>query len=310
MRSLVTGATGMIGQRLVAALGRDVAVLSRDPGAASRALPQARAFAWDGRAPVEPAALEGASVVFHLAGEPVGEGRWTEAKKARIRASRVDGTRALVASMARAAERPKVLVSASAVGYYGSRGDELLSEDSPPGEGFLPDVCRDWEAEAQAAEALGVRVVTVRIGVVLGRGGGALAKMLPLFRAGVAGRIGDGKQWMPWIHVDDVVGLLLHAAREERVRGPMNAAAPELVTNARFTRELARAVHRPALFPAPAPLLRLALGEMAGVVLASQRVVPEKALATGYRFVHPSLPEALAEAVGRRAAGAPLEVRP
>jgi uncharacterized protein (TIGR01777 family) len=239
----------------------------------------------------------------------VAEGRWTDEKKRRIRQSRVDGTRAVVASIAKAEVKPRVLVSASAVGVYGSRGDELLTESSAPGEGFLPEVCRAWEDEAMAAEAHGVRVVCLRIGIVLAREGGALAKMLPLFRTGLAGKLGSGAQWMPWIHVDDVVGLVLHAATKDAVKGPLNAAAPELVTNAGFTRTLARTLHRPAFFAAPKLALELALGETASVILASQRVVPEKALATGYRFAHPSLGPALAELCGQRTART-AEVRP
>jgi uncharacterized protein len=300
MRALVTGATGTIGTRLVQELGRETVVLSRDPARAAKAL-GVRALGWDGRSALDPAAFDGIDAVFHLAGEPVGEGRWTEEKKRRIEESRTAGTHALVSSMARAKVKPRVLVSASAVGYYGSRGDELLTESSPAGEGFLASVCRAWEDEAAAAANDGVRVASLRIGIVLARDGGALDKMLPLFRSGLAGRLGSGKQWMPWIHVDDVVGVLLHAAKDERVRGPMNGAAPELVTNAEFTRALARAVHRPALFAAPELALKLALGEMAKVVLASQRVVPERALATGYRFAYPSLAPALLAVVGRPA---------
>jgi hypothetical protein len=298
MRAFITGATGTIGKRLVRALGPETTVLSRDPQRAAAEL-GLRALRWNGRDPVE---LEGAEAVLHLAGEPVAGGRWTDEKKRHIKDSRVDGTRAIVASIAKAATKPRVLVSASAVGFYGSRGDELLTEESSPGEGFLPEVCRAWEHEASAAEALGVRVVCVRIGVVLARDGGALARMLPIFRAGLAGKLGAGTQWMPWIHVDDVVGLFLHAARNEDVRGALNAAAPEPVTNATFTKTLARTLHRPALFAAPRRLLELALGETASVVLASLRVAPDKALATGYRFRYPSLAPALADLVGAPAA--------
>jgi uncharacterized protein (TIGR01777 family) len=312
MRALITGATGTIGQRLVTELGGDALVLSRDPDRAARdlgtrATSRTRVKAWSGREPVD---LEGVEAVFHLAGEPVAEGRWSDEKKRRIRDSRVDGTRAIVQSIAQAERKPRVLVCASAVGYYGSRGDELLTEASAPGEGFLPDVCRAWEDEARGAEAHGVRVVSVRIGVVLAREGGALPRMLPVFRAGLAGKLGSGTQWMPWIHVEDVIGLFLHAATNATVEGPMNAAAPELVTNRTFTKALARALHRPAIFAAPRALLGLALGETASVVLASQRVVPERALETGYRFRYPSLARALDDLVGPRKASAPAEVRP
>lgn len=293
MRALVTGATGTIGRQLVRALGPSTVVLSRDPARASRALGGVRAEAWAGTGDLPAGVLDDVDAVFHLAGEPVGEGRWTEDKKRRIEESRVLGTRAVVRAIARAKVKP-VLVSASAVGLYGSRGDEWLTEGAAAGEGFLPRVCRAWEDEALEAEALGARVVRVRIGIVLARDGGALAKMLPLFRAGLAGRLGAGTQWVPWIHVDDVVGLLIHAATNDAVRGPLNAVAPDPVTNEAFTRALARAVRRPAVLAAPRSVLQLALGEMASVVLASQRVVPNAAVRTGYRFAHRTLDEALA----------------
>ena len=181
----------------------------------------------------------------------------------------------------RAASRPRVLVCASAVGFYGSRGDELLTETSAPGEGFLADVCRAWEGEAAKARELGVRVVSLRTGIVLSTAGGALAKMLPVFRAGLGGRLGDGKQWMPWIHIDDSVGLYRFSAATDELDGPVDAAAPEIVTNAAFTRALGAALHRPAVVPVPAFALRLALGEAASVVLASQRVAPARALEAG-----------------------------
>ena len=234
--------------------------------------------------------------MFHLAGEPVVDGRWDTAKKDRILLSRVDSTRALVRAFAdlEQSARPRVLVCASAVGIYGSRGDELLTEDSAPAAGFLADVCRAWEEEAARARDLGIRVVSLRIGIVLAREGGALAKMLPLFRLGVGGRLGDGKQWMPWIHIDDIVGLLRFAAANDHLSGPVNAAAPQPVQNVTFTRALGKAVRRPALLPAPAFALRIALGEAANVVLASQHVVPTRATDAGYRFVHPTLAGALA----------------
>lgn len=299
MKALVTGATGTIGRALEARLDGDTVVLSRDPEAARRALPRATALGWNGVDDLPAGALEGVEAVFHLAGEPVAEGRWTEAKRARIKDSRVLGTRALVRSIAArpAGERPRVIVSASAVGFYGSRGDEVLTEASAPGEGFLPDVCRAWEDEARAAEALGVRVVLLRVGIVLAREGGALARMLPMFKLGVAGKLGRGDQYMPWIHVEDVVNLFVHAARTESISGPVNAVSPEPVTNADFTRGLARALARPAIFAAPAPVLKMALGEMACVVLASQRVLPERAVASGFAFAFPSLDDALLDLV-------------
>jgi uncharacterized protein (TIGR01777 family) len=242
---------------------------------------------------VPDAALETVDAIVNLAGEPVAEGRWTEEKKARIRASRIDGTRHLVEAIARSKQRPQVLVSASAVGFYGDRGDELLDETSSMGRGFLAEVCHAWEEEAKQAEKLGVRVVLVRIGVVLMRGEGFLGKLVPLFKTGLGGKVGDGGQWIPWIHADDVVGLVLHAIGKTDVRGPMNLTAPAPATNGEITKALASALHRPAFMPAPKVMLKAAFGELASVVLASQRVVPRVAEATGYTFRHPSLQEAL-----------------
>jgi uncharacterized protein (TIGR01777 family) len=295
MQAVVTGATGLIGQALIRQLGFGVAVLSRDDGRAQRQLVGVRVHRWapeGGPAPVE--ALRGADIVFNLAGEPAADGRWTAEKKRCIRDSRVVGTRHLVAGLAALNERPRVLVSASAVGYYGDRGDELLDERSSRGQGFLADVCVDWEREAMVAERLGIRVVCVRIGLVMSTAGGALAKMLPPFRLGAGGRLGSGRQWMPWIHIDDLVGILLHAARSESSRGPINGVAPEPVTNAAFTAALAHAVHRPAVLPMPAFALNVAFGEMSGMLMASQRVMPALALRSGYTFSHPDLDGALA----------------
>ncbi len=295
MRALVTGATGFIGRRLVAALDRP-AVLSRDAAAAARAL-SAEAHAWDPLAgPPPAAALDGAEAVFHLAGETVA-GRWSERKKRAIRASRVLGTRHLVDAIAAARARPAVLACASAVGYYGDRGEELLDEKSSPGDDFLAEVCRAWEDEAGRARDLGVRVVSLRIGLVLGRGGGALAAMVRPFRLGLGGRLGSGRQWVPWIHVDDVVGLFLHAAKQPSLAGPLNAVAPDPARNVDFTRALAAALHRRAILPAPRALLRVAVGEFASALVASQRVTPAAALASGYTFRFPTLAAALADAV-------------
>ena len=302
MQAVVTGATGLIGQALIRQIGSPVTVLSRDDGRAQRLLGGVKIHRWvpeGGPAPVE--ALRGADVVFNLAGEPAAEGRWTAEKKRRIRDSRVVGTRHLVEGLAALDERPRVLVSASAVGYYGDRGDELLDERSPPGQGFLADVCIDWEREAMAAERLGIRVVCVRIGLVMSTAGGALAKMLPPFRLGAGGRLGNGRQWMPWIHIDDLVGILLHAGRSEALRGPVNGVAPAPVTNAAFTLALARAVRRPAVLPMPAFALNVAFGEMSGMLMASQRVMPTAAQRSGYAFSHPDLDEALASLLGPEA---------
>jgi uncharacterized protein (TIGR01777 family) len=293
MNALVTGATGLVGKRLVAALDGDVRALSRSVEKGKAALPNARVFEWDAKGPVPEGALDGVDTVFHLLGEPVGEGRWTDEKKRRIRSSRVDSTRALVDSIGRMKTKPSVLVSASAVGIYGDRGDEVLTEESALGEGFLAEVCREWEEETRKAEAFGVRVVSVRIGVILAKEGGALAKMLPLFKTGIAGPLASGGQWMPWLHIDDAVGLLLHAAKSKALEGPMNACAPEPCTNKELTKALAALVHRPAFIPVPKLAIRAVFGEMGSVVLASQRVVPARALATGYVFRFTSLRGAL-----------------
>jgi uncharacterized protein (TIGR01777 family) len=298
MTALITGGTGLLGRELLAHLPEAV-VLSRDPARTSRQLGGARAIRWD--LATEPAPLEdvpGLDAVFHLAGEPVAEGRWTDDKKARIRDSRVQGTRNLVAGLRSLQRKPEVLVCASAVGYYGDRGDEELDESSHAGRGFLSDVCAEWEREALAAEALGMRVVCVRLGIVLTPGGGALARMLTPFKMGAGGRLGTGKQWMPWIHVDDAVGLLLHASRVPSIRGAMNAVSPQPVTNAVFTESLGRAVHRPTVIPMPETALRLVFGEMSAIMLASQKVLPRVAQRTGYEFRYPTLDAALTAVLG------------
>jgi hypothetical protein len=230
--------------------------------------------------------------VVHLAGEPVAQ-RWNAAVKQRILDSRVLGTRRLVDLIGQAPRRPKVLVSASAIGFYGTRGDEVLTESSAPGTGFLVDVCRNWETEADRAAEFGVRVAKLRIGFVLGKDGGALGQMLPIFRLGLGGRLGSGQQWMPWIHLDDVADLFVHAATSDQVSGVWNATAPNPVTNAAFTKEMASVLHRPALFPVPAFALTLAFGELGPHMLDSTRVIPAAAIAAGYQFRYPTLGTAL-----------------
>jgi uncharacterized protein len=299
LRALITGASGLLGGRLVARLDAPV-VLSRDPGAARRRLGDVEAYPWNPEVGPPPAeALRDVDAVFHFAGEPVAEGRWTAAKKQRIRDSRIVGTRNLVAGLAAraaGATRSTVLVSASAVGFYGDRGDEELDERSSAGGGFLSDVCADWEREAMAATRLGARVVCVRIGVVLAPDGGALARMIAPFRLGVGGRLGSGTQWMPWVHVDDVVSLFLHAGRSAGLEGVVNAVGPAPVTNAEFTSELGRALRRPALLAVPRAALRIAFGELADVLLASQRVLPRRTLESGFEFTHTTVAGALADA--------------
>lgn len=297
MNVLVTGATGLIGKtfcQLLAREGHQLVILSRQPEKAQVA-PNAKAWRWQAEIEVPPNEVwAGIDAVIHLAGEPVAGGRWTEAQKRRIRDSRVLGTRNLVEGMKRAAIKPQVLVSASAVGFYGDRADEQLDESSAAGQGFLSEVCVDWEREAERAAESSVRVALVRIGVVLSQQGGALEKMLPPFKLGLGGRLGSGRQWFPWIHLDDIVGILRHALLTPAVRGPINGVAPGIVTNAEFTKELANVLQRTVFLPVPELALQIMMGEMAAVVLASQRVQPREARVTGYQFIYPQLRLALA----------------
>jgi uncharacterized protein (TIGR01777 family) len=299
MRVTVTGATGRLGNRIVTALrrrGDDVTVLSRNPEKARAAL-GLEAHAWQPEAEPAPiAALAGRDAVIHLASEDVGQ-RWSDDAKRRILDSRELGTRNLVEGLRATDPRPAVLVSASAVGYYGPRGDEPVSEDSAPGDDFQARVCLAWEREAAAAEQLGMRVVRLRAGVMLLRGGGALSRMLPFFRLGVGGPVAGGRHYISWIHVDDAVGLYLAALDGDGWSGPINATAPGLTTNKEFSRALGRALHRPAIVPVPTIALRVLYGEMADVVVYGQRAVPERAQALGYRFAHPDLDEALRSAL-------------
>jgi hypothetical protein len=300
MNVTLTGATGLIGSKLVRALrdrGDAVTVLSRSPEKARAAL-GVEAAAWDPLAgPAPSAALRGRDAVVHLAGEPVAQ-RWNAKVKDAIRESRVTGTRHLVEGLeAVGAEGPRTLVSSSAIGYYGDRGDERVPESTPAGDTFLAGVCVAWEREAQAASALGVRVVTVRTGVVLDKRGGALKTMLPPFRLGVGGPVAGGGQYLPWIHVDDLVGLYLKALDDEAWSGAYNGSAPEPVTNKAFGKALGRALHRPAVAPVPALALRLLYGDMAEIVTEGQRAVPERALAGGFAFRHGDLDAALADAL-------------
>ena len=300
MRIVVTGATGLIGSRLVGALaarGDEVTVLARDPSTATGRL-GVPAERWDVLAgPAPAAALAGRDGVIHLAGAPVAQ-RWTAKAKRDIRASRLTGTANLVAGLELADPRPTVLVSASASGYYGDRGDEELDERAAPGTDFLAEVCVGWEGAADGAAALGARVVKVRTGLVLTAQGGALAKMLPPFRLGVGGPVAGGRQYMSWIHGDDLVGLYLAALDGgEAWSGPVNGCAPGPVTNAEFSKALGRGLHRPAVAPVPAIALRALYGEMAEIVTASQRMVPGRATALGYAWAHTDLNEALRAAL-------------
>jgi len=298
MKVVVSGATGLIGRALLEQLipdGDRIVALSRSAQRAGR-LEGAEVLEWNPMAgPPGDEALEGANAIVHLAGEPIVAHRWTEAQKKLIRDSRVVSTRNLVNGISRMQSRPDVFVCGSAVGYYGDRGDETLEETAAPGTGFLSEVCQEWENAAGAASEFGVRVVQVRTGVVLSTKGGALQKMLTPFKLGVGGSLGDGKQWFPWIHIKDIAGIFRHAIRSGALRGPVNGASPEPVTNAEFTRELARALRRPAFLPVPEFALRALMGEMAEVLFSSQRAVPAAALAGGYEFYYPGLTKALEE---------------
>ena len=287
---LVSGASGLIGSALLPALqlsGYEVTRLVR--GAASGKSD----IAWDPSRPLAPESVSGFDAVVHLAGESI-VGRWTDAKKQRVRESRVQGTRNLAEALAAAQQRPQVFISASAIGYYGDRSEETLHEESSSGRGFLPEVCREWEAAAEPATKAGIRTAQMRFGVVLSASGGALRKMLPPFRMGVGGNIGSGRQWMSWIDIDDVVGTIQHAMKTDTLHGPVNVVGPNPVRNAEFTKTLASVLSRPAIFPMPAFAARLVFGQMADeLLLASQRIEPAKLLSTRYVFRNPELRSAL-----------------
>jgi uncharacterized protein (TIGR01777 family) len=287
---LVSGSSGLIGAALIPALksnGYEIACLVR--GAASGK----DQIQWDPAQPLVPESVSGFDAVVHLAGESI-VGRWTEAKKRRIRESRVKGTLRLAEALAQAPQRPRVLISASAIGYYGDRGEETLREDSASGSGFLPEVCREWEDATEPATKAGIRTAQMRFGLVLSRHGGALQKMLPPFRLGVGGNMGSGRQWWSWVDIDDLVGAVQHVIKTETLRGPVNVVGPSPVTNAEFTKTLASVLSRPAILPMPAFAARLVFGQMGDeLLLASQRVEPAKLLASGYVFQKPDLRLAL-----------------
>ena len=297
MKILVTGSTGLVGTALVKALASDGHTVCRLIRPQSKATPSGKDgfdVAWNPATGELGGAGVGPDAVVNLAGASIAGGRWTNDRKALLRSSRIGTTQALVKALAKMNARPRVLVSASAIGIYGDRGDEVLTEESKPGTDFLAGLAQEWEAEALKAEAIGIRVVLVRFGIILAKHGGALAKMLLPFKLGVGGRLGSGKQWMSWITLEDVVGVIRLAIENEMVRGAVNLVASQAVQNAEFTKALARALHRPALFPAPAFALRLALGEMAdALLLSSQRVTPQKLQQLGYSFLHPELQSAL-----------------
>jgi uncharacterized protein (TIGR01777 family) len=295
---LISGASGIVGTALRHVLAARHSSVRQLVRGAVRAPGQ---ITWnpDARPAVTDAdALEGCSAAFHLSGASIAGRRWTAAYRNELVTSRVETTRVLAETLASLRIKPKVLVVASAVGIYGDRGDEVLDESSSAGTGFLADLCRNWEKAARPAQDAGIRVVHARFGVVLGKHGGALAKMLPLFRAGLGGKLGSGRQWVSWISLEDAVAALLFAADTSSIAGAVNLTAPQPVTNAEFTGALARALHRPSMMPAPAFALRLALGQMANeTLLASQRAVPSKLLEAGFHFTHPALDDALQAAL-------------
>ncbi|MHC4956403.1 MAG: TIGR01777 family oxidoreductase [Planctomycetota bacterium] len=298
MKVLVTGGTGFVGTALVAALGArgdSVVVAGRSADRIRKRFGQnVEACEWDPMAGPLPAdALDGVDAVVNLAGESVAKGRWTRAKKARIRESRVTGTRHLVEGIAAADSKPSVLVSTSAIGFYGDTGPNKVQEGSRAGSDFLADVCREWEAAARVAREAGVRVPIVRVGVILGRGGGAYTPLRRVFRCFLGGTIGLGKAWFSWIHLDDVVGIYLHCIDNPEAREVYNATAPNPVSNMEFTRELARSLRRPAIAPVPPLALRVVQGEFANHVTMSQRVMPLRTIGLGYEFAFPKVREAL-----------------
>jgi len=295
-RVLISGSSGLIGSALLPTLqanGYQVTRLVR------RSMGRADELVWDPAAPLPPESVSGFKAVIHLAGESI-VGRWNDAKKRQILESRVGPTQRLVQALTAAKQPPRVFVCASAVGFYGSRGEEVLREDSSSGNGFVAEVCRQWEAAPAPAAQAGIRVVQTRFGVVLSAKGGALAKMLPPFRMGVGGKVGDGRQWMPWVDDSDVAGAILFAISNESLQGPVNVTAPNPVRNSEFTKTLASVLSRPAIFPMPAFAARLAFGEMADeLLLSSQHVVPAKLKAAGYSFKNPDLMQSLKGLLGK-----------
>jgi uncharacterized protein (TIGR01777 family) len=303
MKILVAGSTGLVGTALVSALTKDghtVCRLMRPESGVPGGTKDGFNVTWNPATGELGGAAVGADAVVNLAGASIAGGRWTAGRKALLRSSRIDTTRALVTALAKMNARPRVLVSASAIGIYGNRGDELLTEESAAGADFLAGLTQEWEAEALKAAALGIRVVLARFGIILAREGGALAKMLLPFKLGAGGRLGSGQQWMSWVTLEDVVGIIRFAIEKGEARGAMNVVAPQAARNTEFTKMLANALHRPALFPAPAFALRLAMSEMAdALLLSSQRVVPQVLEKLGYRFLHADLTTALAAVLAK-----------
>jgi uncharacterized protein len=296
MRIAISGASGLIGSALrshLARAGHEISTLGREENAAQKGMIPWKPYADGKEQPCDPRQLDGHEAFIHLSGENIAGARWSAAQKQRLRDSRVVTTRNLVRVLDEVKPFPRVLLCASAIGYYGDRGDEVLTEESQPGVGFLPDMCCAWELEAHRASARGIRVVNLRFGVVLSRDGGALGKMLLPFKLGLGGRLGSGKQYMSWIAVQDAVRAVEYAMITDSMRGPVNLSAPEPVTNAEFTSTLGRTLHRPTIFPVPIFALKLLFGEMAEIVQAGARVTPRKLSAAGFEFQYPKLRPAL-----------------
>jgi hypothetical protein len=296
MNLVITGASGFLGSNLAAHLARQfhtLKLMSRNPPLGQTA-PKTEWLAWKpGVGGPWEQAIDGADGIVNLAGEPIAGRRWSAAQKQQLRASRINSTKALINAIAKARVKPKFLLSSSAVGYYGPHGDEILTENSSPGNDFLSRLCVEWEDEARKAEAHGLRVVRVRTGIVLGKGKGALAKMVPPFRLFMGGPLGSGKQWMPWIHIDDQIGLITCLMENDNAQGAFNATAPEPVTMEDFSKALGATLNRPSWASVPASVLSLLLGEMADMLLTGQRALPEAALKLGYKFKFPTVREAL-----------------
>ncbi len=296
MKLIITGATGFIGSALCSRLlerGHTLTLLTRH-GPPDAGMPT---NSWRHWTPGTPgpweAVFDGADGIINLAGEPIAAGKWTESQKRRIRSSRIETTQSVVEAAAKARSKPVFLLNASAVGYYGAHGEEIVTEETPPGRDFLSTVCRAWELEARKAELMGIRVIRLRTGIVLGRGGGALAKMALPFKFFIGGPLGSGSQWMPWIHLEDEIGLIVSLIENPRASGAVNATSPNPVTMKEFCQTLGRAMHRPSWLPVPGFALRLVLGEMAEMLLTGQRAIPAMAAKLGYRFRYPSLTDAL-----------------
>lgn len=296
MNLVITGASGFIGSTLADQLGDEghaLVLLSRAPPA-EKILPNKRWLTWKlGASGDWDKSIDGADGIIHLAGEPIAGKRWTSAQKEKLRNSRIETTGALVDAIRKARVKPKFLISSSAVGYYGPHGDETLTEETAPGNGFLAQLCLDWESEANKAKDFGVRVALLRTGIVLGRGKGALAKMVPPFKFFAGGSLGSGQQWFPWIHLSDAIGLIKFLIEDDQAKGPFNVTAPKPVTMSDCCKALGKALNRPSWAPVPAPLLSLMMGEMAEMLLTGQRAVPQAALGRGYQFKFPNALEAL-----------------